>query len=69
MKIVPDASGSYAGGQISIVAGLPFSAAIVNGTTDKAQFKYPSGIVVSDDGRRIYVSEPTGYLLRMIDLS
>lgn len=69
MKIVPDAGGSYTSGKISIVAGLPFSAAIVNGTTDKAQFKYPSGIVVSDDGKRIYVSEPTSYLLRMIDLS
>ena len=69
MKIVPDASGSYTSGKISIVAGLPFSAAVVNGTTDKAQFKYPSGIVVSDDGKRIYVSEPTSFVLRMIDLS
>ena len=69
MKIVPDAGGSYTSGKIAIVAGLPFSAAVVNGTTDKAQFKYPSGIVVSDDGKRIYVSEPTSFVLRMIDLS
>jgi DNA-binding beta-propeller fold protein YncE len=69
MKVTPDADGNFANGKISIVAGLPFSAAIVNGTTDKAQFKYPSGIVVSDDCKKIYVSEPTGYVLRMIDLS
>ena len=69
MKVVPDADGNYANGTISIVAGIPFSAAVVNGATDKATFKYPSGIVVSDDEKRIFVSEPTGYVLRMIDLS
>ena len=69
MKVTPDGSGDFSKGKISIVAGLPFSAAVVNGTTDKAQFQYPSGIAVSDDCRKIYVGEPTGYVLRVIDLS
>ena len=69
VKVVPDETGDFSKGKISILAGLPFSSAIVNGTTDMAQFKYPSGIIVSDDCKKIYVGEPTGYVLRMIDLS
>jgi hypothetical protein len=33
------------------------------------KFQKRGGIVVSDDCKKIYVSEPTGYVLRMIDLS
>lgn len=68
MMIVPDGD-DYSKGKISILAGLPFTNAVTNGTTDKAAFKYPSGIAVSPDGKKIYVSEPTGYVLRVIDLS
>ena len=68
MQVVPDGD-DYSKGKVSIVAGLPFTNAITNGTTDKASFKYPSGIAVSPDGKKIYVSEPTGYVLRVIDLS
>ena len=69
VKAVPDANGDFSKGTISILAGLPFQAAILNGATDKAQFKYPSGIAISEDCKKIYVSEPTGCLLRVIDLN
>lgn len=68
MKIVPDPDGDFSKGKISILAGQPFSASVTNGTSDKAAFKYPSGIAISDDCKRIYVAEPTGYVIRMIDL-
>lgn len=69
MKVVPDANGDFTKGTVSIVAGLPFQPAVQNGPTDKAQFKYPSGIAVSEDCKKIYVAEPTGYVLRLIDLN
>lgn len=68
VKIVPDAEGDYSKGKISILAGLPYNNAVVNGKSDAAKFKYPSGIEVSPDGKKVYVSEPTGFVLRQIEL-
>lgn len=69
LKVVPDANGDFSKGTVSILAGQPFQSAIQNGSTDKAQFKYPSGIAISEDCKKIYISEPTGCILRVIDLS
>lgn len=69
LKVVPDDNGDFSKGTVSILAGQPFQSAIQNGSTDKAQFKYPSGIAISEDCKKIYISEPTGCVLRVIDLS
>lgn len=69
MKIAPDADGDYSKGKISLLAGVPFNNAVVNGTSDIAKFKYPSGIAVSNDCKRVYVTEPTGFVIRMIDMN
>lgn len=68
MKVEPGEDGNYDTGKISLLAGQPFSSSATNGTSDKASFKYPSGIAISDDCKRIYVAEPTAYVIRMIDL-
>lgn len=68
MKLVPDETGNYASGTLSLLAGQPFSNSVVNGTSDKAAFFYPSGIAVSDDGKEIFVTEPTKHIVRKLSL-
>jgi len=57
-------------GEVSVLAGTGVSGA-EDGPADQATFNFPNGIILSQDGQRLYVTKGSGYVsrVRVIELS